>query len=45
MDQLKIESGWEAAVETVLGDYLEAVCVKDIKQVADSLRDIRPPAA
>ncbi len=41
MDQLKIESGWEAAVETVLGDYLEAVCVKDIEQVAESLRDIR----
>ena len=41
MDQLKIESGWEAAVETVLGDYLEAVCVNDIQQVADSLREIR----
>ncbi|HXO16308.1 MAG TPA: AAA family ATPase, partial [Steroidobacteraceae bacterium] len=25
---LEVESGWERAVETVLGDYLEAVCVE-----------------
>ena len=41
MDQIKTEAGWEAAVETVLGDYLEAVCVKDLQQVAESLRDIK----
>ena len=41
MDQLKTEAGWEAAVETVLGDYLEAVCVKDLHQVTESLRDIK----
>ena len=41
MDQLKTEAGWEAAVEAVLGDYLEAVCVKDLIHVADSLKNIR----
>ncbi len=41
MDQIKTEAGWEAAVETVLGDYLEAVCVKDLQQVAESLREIK----
>jgi chromosome segregation protein len=41
MDNLKTESGWEAAVETVLGDYLEAVCVKDLQQVAESLENIK----
>ena len=41
MDKLKTEPGWEAAVETVLGDYLEAVCVNDIEQVADSLGNIK----
>lgn len=41
MDKIKTESGWEAAVETVLGDYLEAVCVQDIEQTANSLDDIK----
>ncbi len=41
MDQIKTEPGWEAAVEAVLGDYLEAVCVKDIKEVATSMKSIR----
>ena len=27
---LKVEDGWEVAVETVLGDYLQAVCVDDV---------------
>ncbi len=26
---LEVESGWESAVETVLGSYLEAICVDD----------------
>jgi chromosome segregation protein len=31
--QLKVESGWERAVETVLGDYLEAVCIDRLNDV------------
>jgi len=41
MDRIKTESGWEAAVETVLGDYLEAVCVDEISQIASSVKDIK----
>ncbi|HSP01118.1 MAG TPA: chromosome segregation protein SMC, partial [Thioalkalivibrio sp.] len=39
-EQLQVESGWERAVEAVLGQYLEAVCVDDldgVAQVLDSL--------
>ncbi len=35
--QLTVESGWERAVETVLGAYLEAVCVDSIDDVAATL--------
>ena len=35
--QLRVEHGWERAVETVLGAYLEAVCVEGIDAVADLL--------
>ncbi len=31
---IKAEDGWEKAVETVLGDYLQAVCVDDLDSVA-----------
>ncbi len=41
MDRLKTEAGWEAAVETVLGDYLEAVCVEELTQIAGSVKDIK----
>jgi len=41
MDKLKTEAGWEAAVETVLGDYLEAVCVDEVKQIASSVKGIK----
>ncbi len=30
--KLTVSAGWELAVETVLGSYLEAVCVDDIKK-------------
>lgn len=33
-EQLKVEAGWEKAVETVLGDHLQAVCVDGIDAVA-----------
>ncbi|MEM7083701.1 MAG: chromosome segregation protein SMC [Pseudomonadota bacterium] len=32
--ELSVEPGWELAVETVLGDYLEAVCVDGMDSVA-----------
>jgi chromosome segregation protein len=34
---LEVESGWERAVETVLGDYLEAVCVERLEEVSAAL--------
>ena len=35
--QLRVDRGWERAVETVLGSYLEAVCVDRLDDVADLL--------
>lgn len=35
--QLRVERGWERAVETVLGSYLEAVCVDGLESVTDLL--------
>ncbi len=32
--QLRVERGWERAVETVLGSYLQAVCVDGLDSVA-----------
>ncbi len=34
---LDVEDGWERAVETVLGDYLQAVCTSDIEEATASL--------
>ncbi len=39
--QLKVDSGWERAVETVLGSYLEAVCVDGIDSVAGLLGSLK----
>ena len=36
---LEVESGWERAVETALGDYLEAVCVDDLDSLAQALQN------
>ncbi len=36
-EQLSVEAGWERAVEAVLGQYLEAVCVEDLDGVAGVL--------
>ncbi|MGI9234116.1 MAG: chromosome segregation protein SMC [Woeseiaceae bacterium] len=38
---LDVASGWDRAVETVLGDYLQAVCVSDITPVAESISNLR----
>jgi chromosome segregation protein len=35
--QLRVDKGWERAVETVLGSYLEAVCVAGLDSVTDLL--------
>jgi chromosome segregation protein len=35
--QLRVDRGWERAVETVLGSYLEAVCVDGLDRVTDLL--------
>jgi len=39
--KLDVESGWEKAVETVLGDYLQAVCVSDITPVTETIGRLR----
>ena len=36
-ESLVVEAGWERAVETVLGDYLEAVCVEGLEGVGEAL--------
>jgi chromosome segregation protein len=30
LEQLQVDDGWQLAVETVLGDYLQAVCIDEI---------------
>jgi len=35
--QLSVDGGWERAVETALGDYLEAVCVDNLDGVAAAM--------
>ncbi len=37
---LQVDSGWEQAVETILGLYLEAVCVDGLQQLATELQDL-----
>ncbi len=39
-ESLKIDSGWELAVETVLGDSLQSICVEGLQNVADLLSDL-----
>ncbi|HVF18222.1 MAG TPA: chromosome segregation protein SMC [Steroidobacteraceae bacterium] len=39
--QLNVESGWERAVETVLGSYLEAVSVEAIDSIATGLDSLQ----
>ncbi len=38
---ISVEDGWETAVETVLGDYLQAVCVSDVATATARLSEIR----
>jgi len=39
--KLSVDDGWDKAVETVLGDYLQAVCVADITPVTESIAKLR----
>lgn len=39
-ERLSVEPGWEKAVETVLGDYLEAVCIESLDEVASALDNL-----
>jgi chromosome segregation protein len=36
-DQLRVRSGWEKAVEMVLGNYLQAVCIDSLDAVVNQL--------
>jgi chromosome segregation protein len=36
-EYLDVETGWETAVETVLGSYLEAICLDDISAILPHL--------
>ncbi len=38
---LDVDEGWERAVETVLGDYLQAVCVNDVAAAVTSLAELK----
>ncbi|HET9694801.1 MAG TPA: chromosome segregation protein SMC [Steroidobacteraceae bacterium] len=38
--QLSVDRGWDRAVETVLGGYLEAVCVDSLEDVAATLESL-----
>ena len=37
---LEVDSGWENALETVLGSYLEAICVADATTILGELQDL-----
>jgi chromosome segregation protein len=37
---LQVEAGWEKAVETVLSNYLNAVCVDNIAELSAALQDV-----
>jgi chromosome segregation protein len=39
--KLNVKDGWGKAVETVLGDYLQAVCVADITPVTETIARLK----
>ena len=41
---LDVDDGWDKAVETVLGQYLQAVCVADITPVTETIASLRSGA-
>ena len=38
--ELKVESGWELAVETVLGDYLEALTIDNLDEISGKIAEL-----
>lgn len=36
--QIQVEDGWNQAVETVMGNYLQAICISDISALTNSLQ-------
>ena len=38
---LDVADGWERAIETVLGDYLQAICVSDLTPVTESIGKLK----
>lgn len=43
-ERLDVSKGWERAVETVLGHYLEAVCVEEIDELDRALSELQDGA-
>lgn len=41
VDDLKVNKGWEQAAETVLGDYLQAVCVDEVAGLSEFLGEFK----
>jgi len=39
-EELNVEAGWERAVESVLGHYLQAVCIDDMSSLASHLTQL-----
>lgn len=37
---IQVEAGWELAVETVLGDYFDAICIDSIESMTSALNDL-----
>ncbi|WP_444910030.1 chromosome segregation protein SMC [Microbulbifer sp. TRSA005] len=40
-DQIQAQAGWETAVETVLGQQLQAVCVEQLESLTESLEQLQ----
>ena len=40
-DQLEVESGWETAVETVLGKSLQAICIDEVLELGESVQNLK----
>lgn len=40
-ESLKVKSGWEKAVETVLGNFLEAICIENVAAITDYISDLK----
>lgn len=41
LQKINVAQGWEKAVETVLGDYLQAVCVDDFNEIFAAVKELQ----